>query len=57
MKKEKRKDIKKEAKPVHRFTVDLEDDLWEEFKVRAVRERKTMREIIIALIKEHLKRG
>ncbi len=57
MKKEKHKDIEKEVKPVHRFTVDLEDDLWESLKIRAVKERATMREIIIALIKEYLKKG
>lgn len=42
---------------IHRFTVDLDDETWEALKIRAVKERATMREIIIALIRDYLKRG
>ena len=57
MKKNKRKEEGKEVRKMHRFSVDVDDGTWEAMKIRAVKERKTVKEILAELIKEFLKRG
>ncbi len=57
MKKVKRLTDEKEDKRLHRFSVDVDDETWEAIKIKAVKERKKIKDILLELIKEYVKRG
>jgi hypothetical protein len=56
MKKNKVQDDQEIGK-MHRFSVDVDDATWEAMKIRAIKERKTVKEILAELIKEYLRKG
>jgi len=50
------KTLKREAKPMFRLTVRIPEALAEEVKVRAIREKTTLQQLVTDLLAEYLKR-
>jgi predicted transcriptional regulator len=47
--------LKREAKAMSKLTVRLSDDLAERLKIRAVKERRTLKAIVTEAIERYLK--
>ncbi len=57
MKKGNRITDEKAISKMHRFSVDVDDDTWEAFRIKALKERKKIKDILLELIKEYIRRG